>query len=1022
MPTQNSQDAELAKFFTDVEPLRDWFDKAIARGEGGITPPLPKRLLVIHGVGGIGKSSLLRMFRLNCKTARVAVALASGDEAKSAVDVLTRWAEDLKSDGVNLPTFSKTLEHYRAIQAKVESKTDEARKKLGDVAGKAASKTAEAAGGAALGAALGSVIPGIGTAAGAALGGVIGGMGAEALVDYLRGFLTKPDIDLLLDPSKKLTEDFLADVNQGASSRRVVLMLDTYEQMTALDDWTREVAQRLNENILLVIAGRAMVNWGRQWSSWLMHAEVQELKPMTKRVMHELIRKYYATMRGGEPNPKQVNAIIEFSDGLPMVVNTAVQLWVKYGVEDFDAVKGEAVREVVERLREGVPTELYPLLETAAALRYFNKEILRVVSGMGDISAGYEELRRFPFVRSRVEGYALHDRVREMIEENVRTDDPTKYRMVHERAAAYFEARLANATGEEVERLGLERLYHRVCADEDSGIKLFQEVGQGLVRYRLANQLRELLNDVNTYSLQHDNSRLWREYYNARLVHLEGHWREVEKIYAAISEEEHAESKLRAYALCDLGQMLVRNVRLSEPGGIQRAIKVLERSQEFSPEMDSKLVFRYSHFQYIYTFQCNWNQDIVFAQKQYDYFLAIGDQYGVIYAVSLLKDIYALIGNWKRARESMEEGLDLLETTPDSPFLKLRLTGDRPWDLIGAGNFAEAELHIKEGLDFVSRVGDENSLPPLFRNLGLVLGYQGKHSAAAEYFEQAIEKYEQRGEYGDIGIGIVLGFRGENLVWQGKFEEGQDDLKRSLVQKQKSNDNIGIPQILNWLGELHEIRASKRSDNANATALADAESYFRQSLEYRWIGRRHYECSAIMGLVRVKYAQGEFTAIPPLLAEAEQLAQQYEYNDHLASLRLTQGHIAWEGRGDVVSPEQGEMTSPLHYYQHALIYALRFNRFLLDEVLSGRPQSTPLRPIISECLKRGDEGRKMLLALREWWQTGKNDIGAPRPDTISPIPENIALVEAEKIAREREPGDGTKQRWVVEQIDSALAK
>ncbi|OQY89740.1 MAG: hypothetical protein B6D41_10305 [Chloroflexi bacterium UTCFX4] len=50
----------------------------------------------------------------------------------------------------------------------------------------------------------------------------------------------------------------------------------------------------------------------------------------------------------------------------------------------------------------------------------------------------------------------------------------------------------------------------------------------------------------------------------------------------------------------------------------------------------------------------------------------------------------------------------------------------------------------------------------------------------------------------------------------------------------------------------------------------------------------------------------------------------------------------------------------------------------------------------------------------------QKDVGTPRPDTISPIPENIALLEAEKIAREREPGDGTKQRWVVEQIEAAM--
>jgi hypothetical protein len=43
-------------------------------------------------------------------------------------------------------------------------------------------------------------------------------------------------------------------------------------------------------------------------------------------------------------------------------------------------------------------------------------------------------------------------------------------------------------------------------------------------------------------------------------------------------------------------------------------------------------------------------------------------------------------------------------------------------------------------------------------------------------------------------------------------------------------------------------------------------------------------------------------------------------------------------------------------------------------------------------------------------------------DTISPIPEGIPLLEAEKLAREREPGDGSMQRSVVEQIEAAIGK
>jgi hypothetical protein len=150
-----------------------------------------------------------------------------------------------------------------------------------------------------------------------------------------------------------------------------------------------------------------------------------------------------------------------------------------------------------------------------------------------------------------------------------------------------------------------------------------------------------------------------------------------------------------------------------------------------------------------------------------------------------------------------------------------------------------------------------------------------------------------------------------------------------------------------------------------------------------------------------------------MLAETEAVAYQYEYNDHLASLRLSQAQLAW----DSALPALGRgFDAALAYYKQALIYALRYNRFLLDEVLWGGGISTPLKPIIPHCLERTFEGQRMLTALRDWWQTGTNDLDVARPDTISPIPEGITLLEAERIAREREPGDNTPQKTVLEQL------
>lgn len=250
----------------------------------------------------------------------------------------------------------------------------------------------------------------------------------------------------------------------------------------------------------------------------------------------------------------------------------------------------------------------------------------------------------------------------------------------------------------------------------------------------------------------------------------------------------------------------------------------------------------------------------------------------------------------------------------------------------------------------------------------------------------------------------LIGYHTWHMLWSGRYHECEHEIRKTA-----------------WLGELHEVKAKQIDGETEAAELAIAETYYRQCLNYRWLGRRYFECRALTGLTRVKHAQGDYTAIPPLLAEAEALAQQYEYNDHLASLRLTHGHMAWE---EALSTDVGSglngFDGALDRYRQALIYALGYNRFLLDEVLWSGGVCTPLRPIIPHCLERGEEGQRMLAALRDWWKTGVNDIGTPRPDTISPLPEGVPLLEAERIAREREPGDGSRQKTVLERIEEPL--
>src|SRR5512137_840749 len=109
------EDADLLQFFTGCEDACRTFE-SLATGSDP-----QKRLLIIHGVGGTGKSSLLKMYRHICSRKGIPCATARGEEALSPASILADWADGLKADGISLPTFEKTLKQYRSLQSKMEA-------------------------------------------------------------------------------------------------------------------------------------------------------------------------------------------------------------------------------------------------------------------------------------------------------------------------------------------------------------------------------------------------------------------------------------------------------------------------------------------------------------------------------------------------------------------------------------------------------------------------------------------------------------------------------------------------------------------------------------------------------------------------------------------------------------------------------------------------------------------------------------------------------------------------------------
>jgi tetratricopeptide (TPR) repeat protein len=299
----------------------------------------------------------------------------------------------------------------------------------------------------------------------------------------------------------------------------------------------------------------------------------------------------------------------------------------------------------------------------------------------------------------------------------------------------------------------------------------------------------------------------------------------------------------------------------------------------------------------------------------------------------------------------------------------------------------------------------QDTCPSFFRDMAWSLAYQGRFKEAHEFIPKGLSKSQELDPSMSTSYSSDVGFLGVILMLEGRFDEAERHLRRSLSVKQNNKDFPGIPETLNWLGHLH----------ARQELWEEALDYYQRSIKYNSVNKYYFESEALIGICCAQYCLGTFDNINETLDRGKALAQRFEYNDHLAMIYLLRGHIAWDAPP---GNQENGFDFVLTMYQKSLIYGLRYNRFLLDAILDDGGLTNFLEPIIPYCLNHGILGRKMLTDLRDWWGVGFNR--SEVKSTVSPIPPNISLLEAERLARDLEPGDGSRQINFSKRVDHVL--
>jgi AAA ATPase domain len=238
-----------------------------------------------------------------------------------------------------------------------------------------------------------------------------------------------------------------------------VLMVDTCENLAALNTWMSEVfLPRLPGNLLLVLARRNAPE-----PSWRVDPGWQRLiRPLHLRNLSREESQTYLLRR--EVPPGQHEDILDFTHGHPLALSLIADVFVQRpGVRFRPTETPDVIKTILEQFVQQVPGPAHrSALESCALVRYMTEPLLGHMTTMPEIHELFEWVRGLAFIESGALGLFPHDVAREALVADLRWRNPDWYAELHHRARNYYAARLKETHGREQQRVLFDYVYlHR---------------------------------------------------------------------------------------------------------------------------------------------------------------------------------------------------------------------------------------------------------------------------------------------------------------------------------------------------------------------------------------------------------------------------------------------------------------------------------------------------------------------------------------------------------------------------------
>ena len=421
-----------------------------------------KFIINIFGLGGIGKTSLVRRLKQIAEHIDAATAYTDHND-QDIIEVMYHLSRQLIEK--NTGSFKDFNElHHIYYQRRQELEIDpEAPQGTAAFIGRSLAKA---------GIKLGRRIP----VGGAAFDFVDEDLFSTQVGEWssyvAKKFNNKDEVNLIQRPIEVLTPIFLNNIRKISEKYTIALFLDTYDETSDfLDDWLRDLIEGelygdLPVNIVLVVAGRHKLD-KNLWVAYERLLANFLLEPFSEKEARQFLEDENIT------NEEVIEEILNTSKRLPLIVATMADERPR-GSSQINNPSATAVERILKWEKD--PKKRQLALDASLA-RQLNRDILDVLIQNQDTDMLFAWLKEKKFVEQYNDSWEYHPVIRSAMIEVKRCDSPQSYSNTHHQLANYYETlhdnfELIKQTifDERWQRIETEIIYHHLCENSSKYI------------------------------------------------------------------------------------------------------------------------------------------------------------------------------------------------------------------------------------------------------------------------------------------------------------------------------------------------------------------------------------------------------------------------------------------------------------------------------------------------------------------------------------------------------------------------